>query len=94
LSLGAYESGDQVPGGIIADAFYSKGRHHPEELMRTISDLIRTAASRAAIHQQQSAPVWIPRNGKDSKGVPFTVRKGVPLARFQGSFLFSPGVLC
>jgi CheY-like chemotaxis protein len=70
---GAYESGDQVPGGIIADAFYSKGRHRPEELMRTISDLIRTTASRAAIHQQQSAPVWIPRNGKDSKGVPFIV---------------------
>jgi len=70
---GAYESGDQVPGGIIADAFYSKGRHRPGELMRMIADLIRTTASRAAIHQQQSAPVWIPRNGKDSKGVPFIV---------------------
>ena len=70
---GAYESGDQVPGGIIADAFYSKGRHRPEELMRMIADLIRTTASRAEIHQQQSAPVWIPRNGKDSKGVPFIV---------------------
>ena len=29
---GAYDFGDQVPGGVIADAFYSKGRHHPEEL--------------------------------------------------------------
>jgi CheY-like chemotaxis protein len=24
---GAYESGDQVPGGVIADAFYPKGQH-------------------------------------------------------------------
>ena len=37
---GAYDSGDQVPGGVIADAFYSKGRHHPEELLRTVAELI------------------------------------------------------
>ena len=35
---GAYDSGDQVPGGVIADAFYSKGRHHPEELLRTVAN--------------------------------------------------------
>ena len=33
---GAYESGDCVPGGVIADAFYAKGQHHPEELLRTV----------------------------------------------------------
>jgi CheY-like chemotaxis protein len=70
---GAYESGDSVPGGIIADAFYGKGRHHPAELLRTVAELIQTASARAVTHQQQSAPVWIPRNGKDSKGVPFIV---------------------
>jgi DNA-binding response OmpR family regulator len=26
---GAYESGDRIPGGVIADAFYAKGQHHP-----------------------------------------------------------------
>jgi CheY-like chemotaxis protein len=70
---GAYESGDHVPGGIIADAFYGKGRHRPEELLRTIAELIQTATARAVDHHRQSAPVWIPRNGKDSKGVPFIV---------------------
>jgi len=70
---GAYESGDQVPGGVIADAFYSKGQHHPEELLHTVAELIQTAAARAVNHQRQPAPVWIPRNGKDSKGVPFIV---------------------
>jgi CheY-like chemotaxis protein len=70
---GAYESGDLVPGGVIADAFYAKGRHHPDELVCAVAELIRTATSRAVDHHQQSAPVWIPRNGKDSKGVPFIV---------------------
>ena len=70
---GAYESGDHVPGGVIADAFYAKGQHHPEELLRTVAELIRTSAARAMNHHRQSAPVWIPRNGKDSKGVPFIV---------------------
>jgi CheY-like chemotaxis protein len=70
---GAYDSGDQVPGGVIADAFYSKGRHHPEELLRTVAELIAAKVERAIDHHRQSAPVWIPRNGKDSNGVPFIV---------------------
>jgi CheY-like chemotaxis protein len=70
---GAYESSDNVPGGIIADAFYGKGQQGPGELMRTVAELIRTSVSRAAIHHQHPAPVWIPRNGKDSQGVPFIV---------------------
>jgi DNA-binding response OmpR family regulator len=70
---GAYDSGDHVPGGIIADAFYAKGQHHPSELLSAVADLIRNRAERAISHQQESAPVWIPRNGKDSHGVPFIV---------------------
>ena len=70
---GAYESGDCVPGGVIADAFYAKGQHHPEDLLRAVADLIRTSAARAMNHHRQPAPVWIPRNGKDSNGVPFIV---------------------
>jgi CheY-like chemotaxis protein len=70
---GAYESGDCVPGGVIADAFYAKGWHHPEELLSTVSKLIQTSAARAMNHHRQSAPVWIPRNGKDSNGVPYIV---------------------
>jgi CheY-like chemotaxis protein len=70
---GAYESGDQVPGGVIADAFYPKGEHHPSELIRTVAELIRTTASRAFSHHRQTAPVWVPRNGKDSRGIPFIV---------------------
>ncbi len=70
---GAYDSGDLVPGGVIADAFYAKGLHHPKELLQVIAELIQTSSQRTATHQKQSAPVWIPRNGHDSNGVPFIV---------------------
>jgi CheY-like chemotaxis protein len=70
---GAYQSGEHIPGGVIADAFYAKGQHHPEELLRMVAELICTSATRATNHHLQSAPLWIPRNGKDSKGVPYIV---------------------
>jgi CheY-like chemotaxis protein len=70
---GAYHVEDAVPGGVIADAFFAKGRGTAEELLRTVAELIQTSAARALAHQRESAPVWIPRNGKDSKGIPYVV---------------------
>lgn len=70
---GAYHYGDVVPGGVIADVFYPKGRSNPEEFLKVVADLIHTSAARAAAHQRESAPVWIPRNGKDSTGIPYVV---------------------
>jgi CheY-like chemotaxis protein len=69
---GAYE-GEALPGGVIADAFYAKGWHSPETFLKTVHDLIQTSASRAKVHAKASAPVWIPRNGKDSTGTPYIV---------------------
>jgi CheY-like chemotaxis protein len=70
---GAYHSGDAVPGGVIADAFYSKGQSNPQALLRTVTGLIRTSVAHAVDHERESAPVWIPRNGKDSHGIPYVV---------------------
>lgn len=70
---GAYHSGEAVPGGVIADAFFAKGHGTPEMLLRIVADLIRTSAAHAVDHKRESAPVWIPRNGKDSHGIPFVV---------------------
>jgi len=70
---GAYHSGEAVPGGVIADAFYAKGHSSPEALLRIVADLIQTFAAHAVDHERQSAPVWIPRNGKDSHGIPYVV---------------------
>src|SRR5436305_3283694 len=70
---GAYHYGDAVPGGVIADVFYAKGRSNPDELLKAVANLIQTSAARAVAHQKESAPVWIPRNGKDSHGIPYVV---------------------
>jgi len=70
---GAYHSGEAVPGGVIADAFYPKGYGTPEMLLRIVADLVQTSAAHAVDHKRESAPVWIPRNGHDSHGIPFVV---------------------
>jgi CheY-like chemotaxis protein len=70
---GAYAAGDEIPGGVIADAFYAKGPSHPGTLVKLVADLLSTSASRAIAHSTESAPVWVPRNGKDSRGIPYIV---------------------
>ena len=70
---GAYSSGEAVPGGVIADAFYAKGGHEPESLLRTVADLLENSTPSRLAHRQAAAPVWIPRNGKDSTGKPYVV---------------------
>jgi CheY-like chemotaxis protein len=70
---GAYHCGSAVPGGVIADAFYPKGQGTTVELLKVVAELIQTSAGRVLAHQRESAPVWIPRNGKDSSGVPYVV---------------------
>jgi CheY-like chemotaxis protein len=71
-SSGAYGS-RAVPTGVLADAFYAKGDGHPEALLNSVAALIETSAEQASAHQSGSAPVWIPRNGKDSNGIPYIV---------------------
>jgi CheY-like chemotaxis protein len=70
---GAYKSGAAVPGGVIADGFHPKGMDNPEALLQMVADLIQTPAVQVTDHKRESAPVWIPRNGKDSQGIPFVV---------------------
>jgi len=71
-SSGAYGS-RAVPTGVLADAFYAKGEDHPEALLNSVASLIETSAEQATAHESASAPVWIPRNGKDSNGIPYIV---------------------
>ena len=71
-SSGAYEK-KAVPSGVLADAFYAKGEDCAENLLSSVAALIQTSATQASSHQNGSAPVWIPRNGKDSNGIPYIV---------------------
>ena len=71
-SSGAYAS-RAVPTGVLADAFYAKGEGDPRTLINSVAMLIQTSDAQAIAHQDATAPVWIPRNGKDSNGVPYIV---------------------
>jgi len=66
---GAYSSGS-VPPGVIADAFYAKGREDAGNLLEIIAEALRSGPIG---HDKKTAPVWIPRNGKDHNGTPFVV---------------------
>jgi CheY-like chemotaxis protein len=68
---GAYR-GNELPPGVIADGFYPKGEHF-ENLFRTLEQLLCTAATRSSNHHRERDPAWIPRNGNDSRGVPYVV---------------------
>jgi CheY-like chemotaxis protein len=100
-SSGAY-MGDEIPSGVMADAFHAKG-NSLNSLLRTISALIRTASVRASEHAQQPSPTWVPRTGKDSSGVPYIVLtcndclRSFPLAVSQeptAELLSTPCIFC
>ena len=65
----AYIAGS-VPPGVIADAFYAKGRENSNSLLEIIAEALRMGPIG---HDKRTAPVWIPRNGKDHRGIPFVV---------------------
>lgn len=69
---GTYE-GDAVPAGVMADAFYAKGRNEPEKLLRIVADLLRTSASRISTHAREPVPVWAPRTSSDASGAPYVL---------------------
>ncbi|HSK43629.1 MAG TPA: response regulator [Candidatus Binatia bacterium] len=63
---GAYESAEDLPFGVAADAFYPKGRSHPGTLLSMVADLIRTSRAHGVAHQTASAPALIPCTGHDA----------------------------
>jgi len=68
---GAYV-GDEVPFGVIADAFFAKSSQS-QNLLGTIQKLLLSARTRSSDHYRECAPAWIPRNGNDSEAMPYVV---------------------
>ena len=58
-------SGDQVPCGVTADAFYRKG------LSSTRCGLLSLSSLSNRQHRETSEPIWIQRNGHDTTGAEF-----------------------
>ena len=57
---------------MIADGFFAKGGQS-RNLLKTIQGLILTARTRSSDHRRECTPAWIPRNGNDSKAMPYVV---------------------
>jgi CheY-like chemotaxis protein len=81
---GAYD-GPHVPSGVLADEFYPKGRSSSEELLELID---RVARGEAPYRDEEHAPVWVPRNGRNHDGTPFVVLNCTECLR---SFPFAVG---
>src|SRR5438270_802762 len=60
---------DAVPDEVLADAFYPKGRSHPERLFNILADAICTSRSRINDHIRDSAHVWARHAGKAANGM-------------------------
>lgn len=66
---GAYDVGESAAAGVMADAFYPKGQCLPEELMRTIRELMYRPLQRPTnYHPCQPQRVQSARYGLDARG--------------------------
>jgi len=61
IAISGEYNGD-IPGGLIADAFFVKGQYRPEELFHKIAELVEQSPIRHQLPKPDRAPVWIPRN--------------------------------
>jgi len=67
----AFDRNEVCPTGVMADAFYPKARCHPEELLRTIDELMRSPLSRPTNYRPCQPPrVQTGRITRDTKGTP------------------------
>lgn len=68
---GAHAIDEDMPMGVMADAFYPKGRCHPDELMRTIHQLMHGPLSRPTNYRPCQPPaIQSARTSFDSSGLP------------------------
>jgi CheY-like chemotaxis protein len=69
IAMSGAFSGDEVPSGVAADAFYQKGSG-VRSLLKIVEGL--TPPKRLSARQPvTSAPLWIQRNGNDADGQPY-----------------------
>ena len=61
IAVSGEYNGD-LPAGLIADAFFVKGQHTPDELFHKVAELIQQSPIRPHSGKPDRAPVWIPRN--------------------------------
>jgi len=65
--------GDEVPEGVTADAFYSKGQRKISELFRIVADVIGNSASGVRARETVLAPIWGRWIGTDACGTSYVL---------------------
>ena len=73
IAMSGMYTGDSVPQGVIADAFYSKGQRTPPALFRIVADALRRSASYARSHDFGPAPIWGRWIGTDTCGTAYVL---------------------
>jgi CheY-like chemotaxis protein len=64
VAMSGAHSGESVPRGVAADAFYEKGSTSVARLLQIVDTLKNEAELRS---RRESTPIWIPRPTLDSK---------------------------
>lgn len=72
IAMSGSFSGDDVPPGVVADAFYERGSH-PGLLFRIVKAMTQSPRGAALDRPSTMAPIWIPRNGHDPAGQPYVM---------------------
>ena len=72
IAMSASWSGEGVPPGVAADAFYEKGTN-PGFLLRIVEAMTQSNPPSHLDRPSALAPIWIPRNGHDHAGEPYVM---------------------
>jgi CheY-like chemotaxis protein len=71
IAMSGAFSGNSVPSGVAADAFYEKGGS-PGTLVKMVTGMANRKHS-SVPHPSTPAPIWIPRNGHDPHGAEYVM---------------------
>jgi CheY-like chemotaxis protein len=72
IAMSGSFSGDGVPPGVAADAFYEKGTG-VGSLLQMVESMAQSERPPSFQHLSMLAPIWIPRNGHDSSGEAYVI---------------------
>ena len=71
IAMSGAFSGNGIPLGVAADAFYEKGRN-PGSLFEIVNVMAHEKQS-SVQHRSARAPIWIAKNGHDPSGVEYVM---------------------
>jgi CheY-like chemotaxis protein len=71
IAMSGAFSGNTVPAGVVADAFYEKGGN-PGALLEIIKGM--SQAEQSTLQRTHTVvPIWIPKNGHDPSGAEYVI---------------------